>query len=321
MLLNPASAHTNSADMHQAPAKASKASKRRARKAAALAPIASTANIAAAARTVEPAPARTFKPATESAAALPVMDLRIHLAMKRATVAATAPATEEQPKEAEKPKKRKAKKAPLPSFLPEYVEPEPISQPAAEAPLGVTRMSRAMLEDLGLLTSEPAADAESEAPSSPIGDALLQRKARFQSERPVRVLTIPLPTAKQAPIDTLDLLEAAIDATLEAAPEPECADDPDVEIVPEAEMAALEAEVATATASEPLTTASHDSWNYRHLLKLAAASRLFSRLLRGMIAGWKSLTSQLTAPRLGFTKKKMKRLADEWSAADPSAAI
>ena len=175
----------------------------------------------------------------------PPMDLRLHLAMKRAVVAARAEAeqleraqteavhTEPADSTAVEPKRKrkgKKKKAPLPCFLPDYVEP-------VMAPSGITHLSREMLEDLGMRVperavppaikpiAEPAVEAAVEPvveAASPIGEALFQRKMRFPDRRASSaVLMMMMPEAEEvasavssAPVP---VEEVVLDLTLEAA--------------------------------------------------------------------------------------------------------
>ena len=175
----------------------------------------------------------------------PPMDLRLHLAMKRAVVAACAEAeqleraqteavhTEPADSTAVEPKRKrkgKKKKAPLPCFLPDYVEP-------VMAPSGITHLSREMLEDLGMRVperavppaikpiAEPAVEAAVEPvveAASPIGEALFQRKMRFPDRRASSaVLMMMMPEAEEvasavssAPVP---VEEVVLDLTLEAA--------------------------------------------------------------------------------------------------------
>ena len=175
----------------------------------------------------------------------PPMDLRLHLAMKRAVVAARADAeqVERADSTAVEPKRKrkgKKKKAPLPSFLPDYVESE-------TAPSGITHMSREMLEDLGMSVSEravppsvkPAAEPAvedavepvvnaSKVAASPIGEALFQRKMRFPDRRASSaVLMMLMPEVEEVAIAVsaapmpLEALEVASPTEAEDEGEPE----------------------------------------------------------------------------------------------------
>ena len=187
----------------------------------------------------------------------PPMDLRLHLAMKRAVVAARADAeqVERADSTAVEPKRKrksKKKKAPLPSFLPDYVESE-------TAPSGITHMSREMLEDLGMGVSEravlppsvkPAAEPAvedavepvvnaSKVAASPIGEALFQRKMRFPDRRASSaVLMMLMPEVEEVAIavSAAPMPVEALDVGLEAASPTEAEDEGE----PETQAAALE---------------------------------------------------------------------------------
>jgi len=186
----------------------------------------------------------------------PPMDLRLHLAMKRAVVAARADAeqVERADSTAVEPKRKrkgKKKKAPLPSFLPDYVESE-------TAPSGITHMSREMLEDLGMGVSEravqpsvkPAAEPAvedavepvvnaSKVAASPIGEALFQRKMRFPDRRASSaVLMMLMPEVEEVAIavSAAPRPVEALDVGLEAASPTEAEDEGE----PKTQAAALE---------------------------------------------------------------------------------
>jgi hypothetical protein len=186
----------------------------------------------------------------------PPMDLRLHLAMKRAVVAARADAeqVERADSTAVEPKRKrkgKKKKAPLPSFLPDYVESE-------TAPSGITHMSREMLEDLGMSVSEramppsvkPAAEPAvedavepvvnaSKVAASPIGEALFQRKMRFPDRRASSaVLMMLMPEVEEVAIavSAAPRPVEALDVGLEAASPTEAEDEGE----PKTQAAALE---------------------------------------------------------------------------------
>ena len=187
----------------------------------------------------------------------PPMDLRLHLAMKRAVVAARADAeqVERADSTAVEPKRKrkgKKKKAPLPSFLPDYVESE-------TAPSGITHMSRDMLEDLGMSVSEravlppyvkPVAEPAvedavepvvnaSKVAASPIGEALFQRKMRFPDRRASSaVLMMLMPEVEEVAIavSAAPMPVEALDVGLEAASPTEAEDEGE----PETQAAALE---------------------------------------------------------------------------------
>jgi len=185
----------------------------------------------------------------------PPMDLRLHLAMKRAVVAARADAeqVERADSTAVEPKRKrkgKKKKAPLPSFLPDYVESE-------TAPSGITHMSREMLEDLGMGVSEravlppsvkpaaePAVEDEpvvnaSKVAASPIGEALFQRKMRFPDRRASSaVLMMLMPEVEEVAIavSAAPMPVEALDVGLEAASPTEAEDEGE----PKTQAAALE---------------------------------------------------------------------------------
>jgi hypothetical protein len=184
----------------------------------------------------------------------PPMDLRLHLAMKLAK-RADAEQVERADSTAVEPKRKrkgKKKKAPLPSFLPDYVESE-------TAPSGITHMSRDMLEDLGMSVSEravlppyvkPAAEPAvedavepvvnaSKVAASPIGEALFQRKMRFPDRRASSaVLMMLMPEVEEVAIavSAAPMPVEALDVGLEAASPTEAEDEGE----PETQAAALE---------------------------------------------------------------------------------
>jgi hypothetical protein len=153
--------------------------------------------------------------------------------------------------EPKRKRKGKKKKAPLPSFLPDYVESE-------TAPSGITHMSREMLEDLGMSVSEramppsvkPAAEPAvedavepvvnaSKVAASPIGEALFQRKMRFPDRRASSaVLMMLMPEVEEVAIavSAAPRPVEALDVGLEAASPTEAEDEGE----PKTQAAALE---------------------------------------------------------------------------------
>ena len=129
------------------------------------------------------------------------VDLRIHLEKQRAarhqadakTEAAVTAVSASGAKKASKGAKKK-KRAPLPSFLPDYISPTPAVQTKS-------RMSKQMLEDLA-----PEAAAPIEAETSPQGADLMLKKVASQQRRAAMhsMLGPQAPVLEWLPTETIE---------------------------------------------------------------------------------------------------------------------
>ena len=126
-------------------------------------------------------------------------------------------------------KKKKKKRPPKPSFLADYEEPLPPAPPAVAAAAAreenvqstLQRMSKQMLEDLGLL-EEASTSASASAVGSPIGSALLAKKVAHHRRAAVRPTALALDAvARAAIVDASKAIPEAEAALSALAPDAE----------------------------------------------------------------------------------------------------